>query len=115
MSREEGVWYTTPRHGPNAKKRQKLKESPFEQVGSASAELFHFLDQRSPKIAKAITGYAVAAPDVAWTVEGPDIDHLLIYDQTDTVRPFGEFVACIIKRWNEKVGCNWRKLQSWSI
>lgn len=109
VSREGGRWYTTPRHGTNAGARQPLKESPFEQVGSASAELFHYLDARSAKIAKAITGYAVAAPDVAWTVQGPDIDAALVYDQADTLLSFDEFMKRATKRWTEKVGSNWNK------
>src|SRR3954470_6102967 len=32
VSRDGGIWYTSPHHGPNAGKRQRLKESPFEQV-----------------------------------------------------------------------------------
>lgn len=109
VSRVGGRWYTTPRHGLNAGKRQALKESPFEQVGSASAELFHFLEARSAKIGKAITGYAVAAPDVAWTVQGPDIDLALVYDQADTLRPFDDFMKRATKRWAEKVGSSWNK------
>jgi Nuclease-related domain/AAA domain len=109
VSREGGVWYTTPQHGVNAGKAQALKESPFEQVSSASAALFHFLDGRSAKIAKAITGYAVAAPDVAWTIQGPDIDRTLVYDQEDSVGSFVEFVERVTKRWTEKVGSKWNK------
>src|SRR5262252_1368416 len=48
VTREEGVWYTTPQHGPDRGKRQRLNESPFEQVGSASAELFKFLSESMP-------------------------------------------------------------------
>jgi superfamily I DNA/RNA helicase len=109
VSREEGKWHTTPRQGPNAGKRQPLKESPFEQVGSASAELFHFLDARSTTIGKAMTGYAVALPDVAWTTQGPDIDAALVYDQTDTLRSFDQFMSRVVKRWAEKVGSNWNR------
>jgi hypothetical protein len=113
VSREGGVWYTTPRHGPNAGRRQRLKESPFQQVGSASAELFNFLEARSDRIGKAFTGYAVAAPDVEWTVTGPDVDRTLVYDQRDTMRPFEEFIQRGVRRWTEKVGSGWnRKLEA---
>lgn len=113
VSREVGVWYTTPRHGPNAGRRQPLKESPFEQVGSASAELFHFLDAKSARIGKALTGYAVAAPDVEWTVTGPDVDRALVYDHRDTARSFEEFIQRAVRRWTEKVGSGWhRKLET---
>ena len=53
--------------------------------------------------AKAITGYAVAAPDVEWTVRGPDIDLALVYDQRDRARPFADFMDRVIKRWNERI------------
>ena len=104
VSREEGIWYTTPRHGPKAGRPQALKESPFAQVGSAAAELFHFLTARLIKIGKSITGYAVATPDVAWTLQGPDIDRALVYDQGDTVRSFEIFMSRVAKRWTEKLG-----------
>src|SRR3954451_7995360 len=60
VCRDGGIWYTTPQHGPKVGKREPLKESPFEQVGSASAQLFRVFERTLPKIAKAITGYAVA-------------------------------------------------------
>jgi hypothetical protein len=104
VSREGGVWYTTPQYGPKAGRRQRLKESPFEQVGSASAQLFSFLDALLATVGRSITGYAVATPDVAWTVRGPDIDLALIYDQDDVRRSFDEFMKRAAKRWTEKVG-----------
>ena len=109
IAREGGVWYTTPQHGANAGRRQPLKESPFQQVASASAQLFHFLETRSSRFTNSITGYAVATPDVAWTVDGPDIDTELVYDQADTVRPFDAFMKRVVRRWTEKVGSNWNK------
>lgn len=113
VSRDGGVWYTTPQHGPNAGRRRRLKESPFQQVGSASAELFNFLQARSDRIGKAFTGYAVAAPDVEWTVTGPDVDRALVYDQRDTIRPFADFIQRAVRRWTEKVGSGWnRKLET---
>jgi hypothetical protein len=103
VSRQDGIWYTTPQHGHHAGRARKLHESPFEQVGSASAQLFRFIQQTSPKAAKAITGYAVAAPDVEWTVKGPDIDRALVYDQRDRAKPFADFMDRVTKRWNERI------------
>jgi hypothetical protein len=48
VGRVEGVWYTTPQHGKRAGRREELKESPFAQVGSASAQLFKYLSDRLP-------------------------------------------------------------------
>jgi hypothetical protein len=112
ITREAGLWYTEPRHGPNAGRRQRLKESPFEQVGSAAAALFHFLVGKSDAIRNAIAGYAVAAPDVAWTAQGPDVDPALVYEQSDTLRSFEEFMQRVTGRWAQKVGSSWnRKLE----
>ena len=103
VSRRDGIWYTTPARPP-CRPAAKLHESPFEQVGSASAQLFKFIQRACPEAAKAITGYAVAAPDVEWTVRGPDIDLALVYDQRDCVRPFADFLDRVIRRWNERLG-----------
>ena len=103
VSRRDGIWYTTPQHGRHAGQPQRLHESPFEQVGSASAQLYRFIQRACPEAAKAITGYAVAAPDVEWTVRGPDIDLALVYDQRDCAKPFADFLDRAIKRWNERL------------
>jgi hypothetical protein len=104
ISRRDGMWYTTPQRGRYAGRARRLHESPFEQVGSASAQLFHFIQQACPTAAKAITAYAVAAPDVEWTVTGPDIDVALVYDQRDRARPFVEFIDRVINRWTRRIG-----------
>lgn len=109
VSREDGVWYTTPQHGPNAGKRERLKESPFEQVGTASAQLFRVLERALPKVGKAITGYAVATPDVEWAVTGPDIDAALVYDQRDGLNGFGAFLDRVVRRWTERIGTGWHR------
>jgi len=103
ISRRDGIWYTTPQHGRHAGQPQRLHESPFEQVGSASAQLYKFIQRACPEAAKAITGYAVAAPDVEWTVRGPDIDLALVYDQRNCVRPFVDFLDRVIRRWSERL------------
>jgi hypothetical protein len=114
VSRRNGIWYTTPQRGPHAGQPRPLKESPFEQVGPASAQLHRFLLQRYPKAAKAITGYAVAAPDVEWTVRGPDIDLALVYDQRDRLRPFASFMDRVIKHWNARLSGPGRSLETLS-
>lgn len=114
VSRSNGIWYTTPQRGPHAGQPQPLNESPFEQVGPASAQLHRFLQQRYPKVAKAITGYAVAAPDVEWTVRGPDIDLALVYDQRDRLRPFATFMDRVIKHWTGRLSRPDRSLETLS-
>src|SRR5258708_20969031 len=39
ISRREVIWYTTPQRGQNAGRAQTLPASPFETVGTPSAEL----------------------------------------------------------------------------
>jgi hypothetical protein len=114
VSRRNGVWYTTPQRGPHAGQPQKLNESPFEQVGPASAQLHRFLQQRYPRAAKAITGYAVAVPDVEWTIKGPDIDLALVYDQSDRLRSFAVFMERVIKHWNTRLSGLGRTLETLS-
>src|SRR5581483_220448 len=81
----------------------------FEQVGSASAELFKFLSEPMPRIADSVVGYAVAAPDVEWEIRGPDIDLALVYDHGDTVTSFSAFMERVARRWTEKVGKSWNR------
>src|SRR2546425_271075 len=69
ITRTEGVWTTTDREGHT----RPLKESPFAQVGSASAALYKFLVERIPALRESITGFGVATPDVQFSVVGPDV------------------------------------------
>ena len=49
VSRQDGIWYTTPQRGGHAGQPRRLHESPFEQVGSASAQLFKFIRAGLPR------------------------------------------------------------------
>lgn len=109
VERKDGVWYTTPIRGGRKGRPNELKESPFEQVGSAAARLFEYLAFRVPKLAGAITGYAVATPDCSWTASGPDLDRALVYDDTDALDTFDVFMDRVAGRWNEKVGRGWNR------
>jgi hypothetical protein len=103
VGRRDGIWYTTPQHGHHAGRPSRLNESPFEQVGPAAAQLRRFIQQRNPRVARAIVGYAIATPDVEWTVGGPDIDPALVYDQRDHAKPFGEFMDRVIEYWKKRL------------
>src|SRR4051812_41855737 len=79
VERVDGLWFTTPlRGGPRFRKR--LKESPFEQVGSAASALHGYLVDQVAAIGRSFVGYAVATPDCTWTARGPDLDRALVYD-----------------------------------
>jgi hypothetical protein len=103
VGRRDGIWYTTPQRGHHAGRPRRLKESPFEQVGPAAAKLRMFIQQRYPRAAKAIVGYAIATPDAVWTVGGPDIDPALVYDQRDRARPFTDFMDRVIEYWRKRL------------
>ena len=103
VDRKDGIWYTTPQRGHYAGRPRRLKESPFEQVGPAAAQLRRFIQHRYPRAARAIVGYAIATPDVEWTVGGPDIDPALVYDQRDRVRPFADFMGRVIEYWKKRL------------
>lgn len=103
VGRRDGIWYTTPQRGHHAGRPRRLKESPFEQVGPAAAQLRQFIQQRYPRGAKTIVGYAIATPDVEWTVDGPDIDLALVYDQRDRARPFPDFMDRVIEYWKKRL------------
>lgn len=109
VTREDGTWYTTPQVGKHAGEKSRLKESPFEQAGSAAADLYTWLEPKVPEIGRSVTGYAVAVPDVEWTVKGPDVDRALVYDQVDSLEPFGTFMDRVARRWNERVGRGWNR------
>lgn len=109
VTRDEGVWYTTPQHGEDRGRRRRLKESPFAQVGSASAELFVYIEAQMPQIKDTMVGFAVAAPDVEWSVRGPDIDLALVYDISDTRSSFSAYMDRVVGRWSDKVGTQWHK------
>lgn len=109
VTREAGTWYTTPQRGDGAGRRNPLNESPFEQAGSAAAKLYSWLEPRVPELGKSVTGYAVATPDVEWTVHGPDIDRALVYDHRDSLEPFSAFMDRVASRWNERVGRGWHR------
>ena len=68
-----------------------------------AAQLQRFIQQRYPRGAKAIVGYAIATPDVEWTVDGPDIDLALVYDQRDRARPFADFMDRVIEYWKKRL------------
>jgi hypothetical protein len=109
VSREEGVWYTTPLHGRESGVKKRLSESPFEQVGSASAALYRHLEKRLPDFARSIVGYGVAVPDCEWTITGPDIDRSLVYDHNDTTNPLQDFVDRMTSTWAQRLGRQWHR------
>jgi len=111
LSRRDGVWYTTPIHGPNEGVRQRLKESPFEQVGSASAALFGFVEKRFPKAREyLISCFCVATPDSEWSVYGADVERDLVFDYTDVAAGFENFMQRVVLWWTTRFDRRFGKL-----
>jgi len=97
ISRNEGIWSFTDRHGIVHQKT----EGPFEQVGSASAALYAFLRDAKPSISESLTGFGVATPDIHFEIVGPDIQAELVYDCTDAGRPFNSYIQRLVAYWED--------------
>lgn len=94
-----GVWTTKDKKGDT----HSLKESPFSQVGSASAALHRFLFANTAAIKNSLTGYCVAVPDVTFTVSSPEVIRDVLYDDRDGSRPFADFVDRVGKYWHSRI------------
>jgi Nuclease-related domain/AAA domain len=99
ISREGGVWMQN---------EHEMRQSPFAQVGGASAALHRYLSGRFPEIDQAMTGYGVVMPDVAFDVKGPDVEGGVVYDDDDLARPFEEYLERLAKHWAEKLAAKRR-------
>ena len=101
ITRREGVWIQTNRHGQEFQHDQ----SPFQQVASASTALHHYLRDHNVEVISAhqtVVGFGVATPDVDFRVEGPDINNEIIYDQSDSIRPFSAYLARLSEYWHHR-------------
>jgi hypothetical protein len=95
ISREAGQWVFTDGAGNRNRKR----EGPFEQVGTASSALHNWLRLNVEGLGSHFVAYAVATPDSPWRVTGPDIEPKLVYDETDTEAPFERFIDRVVAHW----------------
>lgn len=89
ISRSNGEWHFTDRNGNTTSKR----EGPFEQAGSAAAALRSYLIDSGFRYLEDVPyGYGVVAPDITFSIQGPDIEPDVIYDERDLARPFSEYI-----------------------
>lgn len=95
IGREAGEWVFTDRAGNRNRKR----EGPFEQVGSASSALHNWVRSNVDGLGSHFVAYAVATPDTQWRVKGPDIEPKLVYDETHADAPFEDFIARVVAHW----------------
>ena len=103
VSRADRSWFTTPLHGQDAGIPQPLKESPFEQAGSASASLFKQIAARYPGANQHLMScYCVATPDSEWTIQGIDFEPDLVYDMRDSFAPFSAYMDRVAAHWKNR-------------
>jgi Nuclease-related domain len=95
VSRGDGVWTFQNRHGRINEKR----EGPFEQVGSAAGALRGFFRTHRRRLLDSIVGYGVVMPDIACTMEGPDVDPEVVLDQTNFSNGMKPFVDLLTNVW----------------
>lgn len=98
VSRRNGVWHFTDRYGNISTKT----EGPFQQVGGASAALYHFLTKHCPGF-NAVVGYGVMMPDIVFQEEGPDIELEVLYDSTDAERSIKAYVERLAAYWHKRL------------
>jgi hypothetical protein len=89
ISRRNGIWYSKGRSGEH-----ELRESPFDQASSAMFELEkrvreHF---RGKPLEKALFGYGVVMPDVAFEDPSPEHDLRSVFDRRDLKKPFTGYI-----------------------
>lgn len=95
VERSEGRWTFTDRHGKTTTKTQ----GPFEQVGSASGALTHYLTKRLPWVRDAPVGYGVVTPDIEFRIAGPDIESEVVYDSRDAAKPIAVYAERLARYW----------------
>jgi hypothetical protein len=100
IERRDGRWVFTDGSGRSNTK----DEGPFEQVGSGSSALAKYLFAQLPSLHSSVLGYAVATPDQsAARLTGPDVIKEVLYDESDTSRPFAEFLTRVGDYWHERL------------
>jgi hypothetical protein len=86
---EAGTWYAGTRQ---------LSESPFQQVGSASADLRNYVDQLHPFV----FGYGCAFPHCVFDVKGPEVLPEVVYDASSVQAGFAEYVRQLGEYWGAR-------------
>ena len=102
VSRRDGVWTFTDRHGRTSEKN----EGPFDQAGSAAGALQQWIAEsglRREDGRRFQVGYAVMAPDCLIDVEGPDVDSGILFDQRNADEPMPDFVARLADYWQDRL------------
>lgn len=100
VERQNGVWRFTDRFGRRSSKR----EGPFEQVQTATQDIRTYLEPQLPWLNNVAVGWGVAVPDSSLReVEGPEIEHQVVYEIEDTMRPFTVYMGRLASFWRSKL------------
>jgi hypothetical protein len=94
IKRAGAVWYTGD---------HKLKESPFQQAGSASTALYRELAPEFEYVPRSIVGWGVLFPDVEFNEQGPTIELEVLYDANDTAASFSAYLDRIAAYWRRRL------------
>jgi hypothetical protein len=98
---EDGVWY-----GRNRKTGQEhmMKESPYNQAGSAMYALQKLLKVDIPHLSKNIFGWGVVFPDLDWNHTSPEHPEEVVADRSDMLnaQSFKTYLTDLVDYWNSK-------------
>lgn len=100
VSREEGVWYFTDRHGRETEKT----EGPFWQVHSAMQSLRKHLARQfgaGDPISRCQYACGVVFPDMPFTQKGPDIIPEIIFDSRNSLEEIEEYIDRVFAYWRD--------------
>ena len=90
VRREAGIWYAGTRE---------LAETPFVQVGSASAALRSRVEELHPFV----YGYGCVFPDCLFDKNcGPEADAAIVYDDATAKAGFSKFIERLGSYWHER-------------
>ena len=98
VARRDGLWHFTDRNDTTTVKTQ----GPFEQVGTASAALRHYLLGALPWMRKALFGYGVVMPDISFAEEGPDILPDVLCDDRK-VTNWTRYISDLVTYWQQRI------------
>jgi hypothetical protein len=99
VARKDGMWQFTDGQGHTHIKAQ----GPFEQVGPANAALRANLVDKLPWLKHTAFGYGVLTPDIRFSVEGPDIEREIVFDERDFTHPFSTYMHRLSSYWHARL------------
>ncbi len=102
VSRRDGVWYFTDRHGREAKKT----EGPFRQAFAAMQSLRMHLGRHfgfDDPVVRCQYACGVVFPDMPFTQKGPDIIPEIVFDARRTQEEVEQYIKSVFAYWRNKL------------